>query len=68
MRAAELGLQDQARAEGMDPARAVILAGVVGDRVHNAGQPAGSGCVVVDGAVAEPDEVLGADVLVDAGV
>src|SRR6266851_8709572 len=52
-----LRLQDQARAKGMDPARSEILARVVGD-IRNSRQAAGGRRVVVNGAVAEPEEVL----------
>ena len=59
VRAAVLRLQDQTGTKGMNPACAVVLAGVVG-YIRNSRQAAGGGGVIVKGAVAEPEKVLGA--------
>src|ERR1051325_10849301 len=63
----ELGLENESRAESMNPACSVVLTRIVGDTGYHARKSAGTRGVVINGTVAEPEEVFAADILIDSG-
>src|SRR5262245_51676095 len=65
VRAPELSLEDQTRAESVYPTAAEVLARVIGNPIQDALNAARTGRVVVDRAIAEPEKILRADTLIN---